>query len=242
MDLNRELYDRIQETSEAKIFHIGNQYYSTEKLHLIEEPVYKPDIFYVNTLNSLAVMIETEVDKIKELPLIVGVGSHYEVQVYTTYDSKFGRPMIYKAKAEAPRLYSIDNYMGHEEFMIELRSKFVRNDDVSYLLTLLASVVDENSVKSSDNGVSQKVEVRQGITTIGEMPVRPIVSLAPYRTFLEVEQPESEFLVRLKEGGKIALFEADGGMWKLEAKRKIAEYLRNRLKGMIEAGSVVVTE
>ena len=61
-----------------------------------------------------------------------------------------------------------------------------------------------------------------------------------------MEQPESEFLVRLQEGGKIALFEADGGMWKLEAKRNIASFLAEELAELEDmigtSGSVIITE
>ena len=55
-------------------------------------------------------------------------------------------------------------------------------------------------------------------------------SLAPYRTFLEVEQPESDFVLRVNKEAKLALFEADGGFWKLEAVRLVKEYLSDNLK------------
>ena len=64
--------------------------------------------------------------------------------------------------------------------------------------------------------------------------------LRPYRTFLEVEQPESEFLLRLDEDGNVGLFEADGGMWELEAKRRVAAYFEAKLELEISAGHVVV--
>ena len=41
---------------------------------------------------------------------------------------------------------------------------------------------------------------------------------------LQVAQPESMFLLRLKDGGNVGLYEADGGVWKLEATRNIAGY------------------
>jgi hypothetical protein len=46
------------------------------------------------------------------------------------------------------------------------------------------------------------------------------VKLSPYRTFREVAWPESEFVFRLRSRGggvpECALFEADGGKWKLD--------------------------
>ena len=60
------------------------------------------------------------------------------------------------------------------------------------------------------------------------------VRLKPYRTFREVSQPGSLFVVRAKradDGGlpKVALFEADGGKWKLEAIDNIRQYLTSKI-------------
>ena len=56
----------------------------------------------------------------------------------------------------------------------------------------------------------------------------------------EVEQPESEFLLRINERGEIGFFPADGGVWKLEATRNVAGYFENALKDLIDTGAVVV--
>ena len=61
------------------------------------------------------------------------------------------------------------------------------------------------------------------------------VTLKPYRTFLEVDQPASDFIFRMKEySGSIgcALFEADGGAWKMEAMQNMEAYLQDELKGL----------
>lgn len=55
------------------------------------------------------------------------------------------------------------------------------------------------------------------------------IALRPYRTFNEVEQPESEFIFRLHEGMTVGLFEGDGGQWRNEAIWNIAEFLKGRL-------------
>jgi hypothetical protein len=62
----------------------------------------------------------------------------------------------------------------------------------------------------------------------------PIVRLSPYRTFREIEQPRSEFLLRVRSGSSegvvnAALFEADGGAWRHTAMTSIAEYIKKEL-------------
>lgn len=53
-------------------------------------------------------------------------------------------------------------------------------------------------------------------------------------------QPTSEFLFRVKEGGRFALFEADGGAWELTAKKNIAEFFAEQLADEINKGTVIL--
>lgn len=85
-----------------------------------------------------------------------------------------------------------------------------------------------------DDGVSQKATVKTGIASKGEALVPNPVTLMPYRTFVEVDQPISNFIFRMKEdkyskGIQCALYEADGGAWKIEAMENIKIYLVNEL-------------
>ena len=120
------------------------------------------------------------------------------------------------------------------------RSLYIPNDDHAYLLKLISSVSSESKVTSSDNGVTQSVEAKSGIALNSMVQVKPRVALRPFRTFVEVEQPESDFLLRISERGEIGVYPADGGVWKLEATRNIAGYFEEALKDLIESGSVVV--
>ena len=55
-----------------------------------------------------------------------------------------------------------------------------------------------------------------------------------------MEQPESEFLLRLDEDGNIGLFEADGGMWKLAARQTIKALLEKELEAEIATEDVFI--
>ena len=98
------------------------------------------------------------------------------------------------------------------------------------------SILDEIIVDNFAGGGGAST----GIELAATVEVRPYVNLQPFRTFLEVAQPESMFLLRLKEGGNVGLFEADGGVWRLEATRNIAGYFEENLKELVESGRVVV--
>lgn len=59
------------------------------------------------------------------------------------------------------------------------------------------------------------------------------VTLIPYRTFLEVKQPESEFVFCIKDAGGAPVFkivEAEGGLWKNVAMKEIRDYFVRNLE------------
>ena len=124
--------------------------------------------------------------------------------------------------------------------MIELRSLFIPGEGTRYLLDLLSRMSKDSGVTTKDNGVSQTVEVKAGVSLKQNVEINPRAKLQPFRTFLEVEQPESEYLLRVDETGRIGLFEADGGVWKLEAKQNVKEYLAVELDDLVKSGQVVV--
>ena len=83
------------------------------------------------------------------------------------------------------------------------------------------------------------VTTQKGVALQTNEQIRPLVKLRPYRTYQEVEQPESIFLIRVNDRG-ISFFEADGGMWKLAARQTIKKYLESRLEQEVSEGSVHV--
>lgn len=172
--------------------------------------------------------------------IMVQVKSNDTVEVMTTYLSDFSRNTLYRAKADAPGLRT--GFRGREVALIELRSLCIPNEGTAYLLDLLSRMTNENSVSTNDNGVTQTVKARQGVALNALIEIKPRVMLRPFRTFLEVEQPESEFLLRVDPDEGIGFFEADGGIWKLEAKKNIADYFLKNMGDLIDAGKVVVMQ
>ena len=234
-----EIRDRIVSLKETKIFEINGQTYADASLTRIPPHVDRPDCISVSGLDSICKLIRTELEKVGTT-IMVQVKSNDTVEVMTTYLSDFSRNTLYRAKADAPGLRT--GFRGREVALIELRSLCIPNEGTAYLLDLLSRMTNENSVSTNDNGVTQTVEARQGVALNAVVEIKPRVMLRPFRTFLEVEQPESEFLLRVDPDEGIGFFEADGGIWKLEAKKNIADYFLKNMGDLIDAGKVVVMQ
>lgn len=123
-----------------------------------------------------------------------------------------------------------------EEFIIALQARFVPTTNLSKVLSLVGNMKAEKVTSATDDGISQKIATGSGVVLMTESVVPNPVSLKPYRTFREIEQPDSNFVFRLSQRGSelptCALHEADGGQWKLEAIQKIRDYFKSALPDM----------
>ncbi len=209
------------------------------------DPIHLPDTMTFASLDGLVNTVKSELSDMLQSTesgdtLYVSVSSPTMLEVYTGLCTDNRRAIVYKAFQSLAKSWSGERWFDHEEAMIALQSQFVPNEGAAYLLDFLSRVTDESSVQSDDNGMTQTVQVKKGISLAGREQVRPIVSLRPYRTFLEVEQPESAFLIRVKEGCRVGIIEADGGMWQFAARRSVKEYLEKAFEQEITDGRIVV--
>lgn len=221
---------------------IGGYVYSDKPLERID---YNPKAAKIemNTLSSLIDYIKANVD---EMPgkMIIHVQSPTLVQMYSELDYERKREYMVEVNASVPD-FRFNQFSDHEPFCINLQSKFIDDPDTDRALLLkFAGTVEAGTVAEyGDDGVTQKATVKTGIASKGEAIVPSPVTLKPFRTFVEVEQPLSNFVFRMKQdrydGIQCALFEADGGAWKIAAMREIKTYLKEQLEGM--EGFIVIS-
>lgn len=239
----RDAIDRIVSLAAPYTMEANGHTFCSKALVEVKADEYAPTTYVVDTLDALVKLILTEGLTLGRR-LYVRVDSARKVTVTTTYNNgelrnPYLRFPLYEAVSDVPGV-AIGNLMSQERAIVELQSLYGATPDRDYLLDLLSRIDVNEGVSSVDNGVTQEVNVRTGAVLKQATPVRPIVRLQPYRTFLEVEQPVSDFLLRVSKEGEPVLFEADGGAWKLEAKRSIAGYLAEKLADQVESGCVVV--
>nr|DAH53934.1 MAG TPA: hypothetical protein [Caudoviricetes sp.] len=219
------------EENTLKTIDIEGHTYLSGSYQRVDKPIWKADTLEFHDLDSLITMLENEITEFRN-PMFLIVKNHTEVSIYSALDERNGREKPYTAKYDRTSFRFGQPY-DHENFIIALRSQFVQNEDSKELLEIISRVKDENSVEQNDDGVSQTVVARQGVSLVKNMVINPIRKLRPYRTFSEVEQPESEFLFRIMNG-KYYLFEADGGAWENEARNNVKKYLEEHSKGMTQ--------
>lgn len=218
-------------------FTIDRQEFSSQQLHLIKEAA--PSPLEVRSLSGLVEYLQSGFDADKYIQRMVHIVSPTEVVAFSSFNGNYIRNEYIQAKAMLPS-FTFDRFYDSEDFNIKLQSSFVKNSDRDIVLKVVGNIKEESVSSVGDDGVSQSVVAKTGIASVGNVLVPNPVLLAPYRTFVEVEQPESDFIFRMKTGPSCALFEADGGAWKLAAIRNVKTFLQNQLEKEIELNQVII--
>lgn len=132
-------------------------------------------------------------------------------------------------------------YLDIEEFITQLQACFVDTPMRGEILKVVGNIIDENVKTVVDDGISQSVTARTGIVKREEVKLPNPVDLRPFRTFPEIVQPQSLFVLRVRKTreGQLpgaGLFETADLNWKHVA----AGDIRTELKGLLEAAGVKV--
>lgn len=239
----KEALQYIVGLKEAKLLEIHGDTYSSKSLECIGKYIPRAAAIEMNTLTSLIDYIKSKVDTMSE-KMIIQVVSPTEVELYSALDSDRKREKLVKVEAMLPE-FRFNSFVEKESFVIGLQSKFLDdpNTDKALVLKFAGTVENKTVAEYGDDGVTQKASVKTGIASKSDAIVPNPVKLKPFRTFLEVQQPASRFIFRLKdtkyEGIECAIFEADGGAWKNEAMQNIKSYLADELSEYSEQFTII---
>jgi len=227
----RKALEYIIDLKTPFIDQLNGEIYSDKPLHRISyNPKAEP--LKLNTLSSFVDYIRSNLDEREDS--FIHIKSPTRIEMVSMLDDERIREKLIVVDALVPD-FPFDRYIDHEPFCINLQSKFIddASTDKELLLKFAGTVEAGTGAEYGDDGVSQKATIRTGIASKGEAIVPSPASLRPYRTFLEVEQPTSSFIFRMRQDRnndvECGLFEADGGAWKIEAMNSIKRYLEERL-------------
>ena len=223
------LTDLKQESMEPKILNIGGGAYCDKKLVRYHDfPM--ASALNVNTLSAVVDYIKGKPEELRG-SMILHIISPVEVRLYSGLIDERERESLMTAKAIVNE-FRFDHYYDQERFLIELQANFLDTDDLHKIKMVSGNIQAGTTANYDDDGVSQKTTISSGIANKTDVIVPNPVTLRPYRTFLEVEQPESDYVFRIKDEDQrpyFKLVEADGGLWKHTAMKKIKEYLEYEL-------------
>lgn len=239
----KDFIAHIQETTRPQIVEISGRNFSIAPGGTaieIRPTIDHPDTLPLHSLDALVKLVRTEASK-AETPLYITIPDHLTVRCFgqPRPDARCFRQVYYEAKATDVPGWGEKVQLGFEEAQIAMRTRFQETADTIYALKLLSDICCGAKVIYNDNGIATTVTTQKGVALQSNEQIRPIITLKPYRTFQEVEQPESIFLIRVNERG-ITFTEADGGMWKLKARQTVKAFLEEQLAEEVAGNSVYI--
>lgn len=230
---------KVLEAQKKDEIKIGNDTYTEKDLTLVLPHVSKCKTLNVNNLSMLVTNIKNEIkDGVHDLPLVLNVDEK-RVTCLTSYDVNKDRQIPFVAEAQVPNI-RFNDFISVEQMIIQLQTCFLESDNKTKLIELISKLSKDTSVELCDDGISQTVVAKEGVSTKSYATLPPLVKLIPQRTFYEVEQPEQLFLLRVDNNCRVSLFDADGGAWTYQCQQSIISYLHKRFENEIEAGKVIV--
>lgn len=214
----------------------GDREFTDRALHRVntDPELVKPAEFY--TLDGFADYLEAEPGA---ADAIVHVVSPVRVEAFSRLTGRDKNLRNYFAAAVCRTAtmagFSFNSPVQLEALNIALQTCFdPTQGDIAGLRKFCASVRSTREIGTDDDGVSQAVQAKAGIAAVHVTPVSNPWLLAPWRTFAEIPQPTSFYVLRFKEseGAPIAgLYETGDASWQVEAVKRIAAHLRGRLTG-----------
>lgn len=194
------------------------------------------------TLTSLVDYIKESREELRDR-MIIQVVSATTVLLYSGLLAERDRETLFEVNALLPQ-FEYGREYDQESFLVSMQACFKGSDDREAVTILASNIVNTQQANFSDDGVTQQAVIKTGITTKDNALVPNPVHLIPYRTFLEVDQPGSDFVFRISEGrGGAPVFKlvsADGGLWKSQAVENVKAYLVNALKDIPDRNQITI--
>lgn len=191
----------------------------------------KAEPIRATTLTSLVDYIKESREELRDR-MIIQVVSATNVLLYSGLLPERDRETLFEVNALLPQ-FDYGREYEQEAFLVSMQSCFAPSDDREAVTVMASNIVNTQQATYSDDGITQQAVIKTGVTTKESALVPNPVKLIPYRTFLEVEQPASEFVFRIGEGrGGVPVFKlvaADGGLWKSQAVENVKRYLVEQL-------------
>jgi hypothetical protein len=209
------------------------RHYTRQEIKPVNEPLVTA--LQISTLQSLIELLSEDFgghgfEGFDPATNVIHVMSEKQVQVVSAQSNAWkNREILVNCLLTEVLQFPFGQFLTQDKFIIGLLSSFTNDGDRDDLARLAGAAKAEAVTLSHDDGIAQEITVKGGAHLVDKVAAKNLVQLAPYRTFRDVAQPISQFLFRVQQSGEnmptFALFESDGGKWKLDAIASIAAKL-----------------
>ena len=202
-------------------------------VRLVPQP--RPVPLKVRTLGGIVDFLRHNKDGLDLGDLIVHITGPGSVDVLDGLDAELARNhYLHAEEPDASKAFTgwLNNYHSIESFIVSAQRLFrAGHGDLAALLSVVGNISQNDVRQVSDDGVTQEVVAKLGIVKVGAVALPNPCMLSPRRSFPEVVLDCVPFVVRVKRAEPlpmVGLFEADGDAWRVDATKKVGEFIREQ--------------
>ncbi len=215
----------------------GINYWNETHQPIVFNP--RQGLLKLHTLASLDDYLKHNPENIDLSKQIIHVTDHKTVKVFEAFSGAHRvRTQVIHCEIPTRPSFNFDQFYNPEDFIIKLMTNFVPTDNLNKLLAIIGNLQCNKVQNYEDDGITQQATVKSGIALSAIAVIENPVILKPFRTFTEVEQPESPYVLRLSGGDEkkkptCALFDSGGDVWKLQCIHAISKWIKERTQSFL---------
>lgn len=230
----REALEYLHDIAPTKVYDLYGKQYAEKELRELPSPRPEPEPMLLHTLDGLLEFLAKEWSASTER-VMVHVESPVSVAVRSPLQGDFAQRMTYaRAKPFLP-VDKTNGYMDLDAFAVYVQTHFVPTENTALILQLLGNMQAGTTAKYADDGVSQTISTRRGVASLETVKVPSPIDLQPFRTFHEVPQPVTKYVLRLRgdDDPQAALIETNDNSWQTQTVTDIANYLLDKRPDLV---------
>lgn len=180
-----------------------------------------------SSISSIYDFFESKVDGLVDSQFLVHVFNPFRIEIKSALRSDNGGRNTLLSSTTSVDCKNVISGQP-EDFVVAVLHMFEDNEDRQHLLALTGNVEQSDTISRAEDGVSQRVIVRQGVNKMSVEP-KDFYSLIPRRGFAETKNIESKFVLRASgEGPNFCLTELDNKDWALREIAQIVALLKEQ--------------
>lgn len=184
----------------------------------------KNTTLFVKTLEGVLAYVRMDKEKIS----CINITSPNSISIFGNAITNGSLKTLCKADAKIKE-FPFGQKLFVEEFIMNVQVCFKDNEDKQELLASVSKVVSSSSVSSEDDGITQMIEVKSGISLKENKRINPVRKLEAFRSFPGFASPQCDFLFRAhkdENGIKFSLTDMQGDNWIGETIEALRDYLK----------------
>lgn len=166
MDLTRDFLEKVAEMAQPNTLTEGIRTFVDKPMHMLVDEIAADTPLHTNSLSSVADYIKSNADfdaLASDGRKIIHVEDEKTVWLYTEMNSFKKRSALLLASAWVSS-FPFGQWLSLENFIISVQANFVTDEHRDELLSFVATVKQDTGVEQQDDGVTQKVTTRSGVS------------------------------------------------------------------------------